>query len=92
MATSTTFARSYSWAICLSLVIQAACLVLSSRHFQMFTPRMFFLAFCLYWFGFLAVVLTKPEAPSWWRLLYVGAGFLVWFIAAVLFVPMIYGS
>jgi hypothetical protein len=88
----TTFARAYSWALCGSLAIQAACLWLCATRFMEFTHRMFFLSFCFYWLGFLAVVLTRPQPPSTWQLVYVAVGFLAWFSAAVWLVPVIYGE
>ncbi len=92
MATSTKFARPYSWAFCCSLIIQAACLALCVTRFREFTPRMFFLSFGFYWLGFLAVVLPRPQSPSAWRLFYVALGFLAWFNAAIYLVPVLYGE
>jgi hypothetical protein len=92
MASSIKFARSYSWALCCSLLVQAACLGLCATRFRDFTPRMFSLASGLYWLGFLAVVLPRPQSPSAWRLFYVAVGFLAWFDAAVFLVPVMYGE
>jgi hypothetical protein len=91
-AAPTTFARSYSLALCASLVIQAACLAFCATRFLQFTHRMFMLAFVFYWIGFLAVVLPRPRTPSAWRLGYVTLGFLAWFVAAVFTVPLVYGE
>ncbi len=91
MAINSKFARSYSLAFCCSLIVQAACLILCVRRWE-FTPRMFFLSFCFYWLGCLAVVLPRPQSPSAWRLFYVALGFLAWFNAAIYLVPVIYGE
>lgn len=46
----TQFAKSYSYALCVSLLIQAACLVLCVKR-SGFSDRMFCLSFGFYWLG-----------------------------------------
>ncbi len=81
------FATTYSYALCVSLALQAGCLALYAKHFLEFTDRMFCLAFGFYWLGFLAAVLPRHKSPSTWRLAYVSFGFLAWFLAAVNLLP-----
>ena len=75
MGLSNKLGRNYSWAACVSLAFQGCSFVLLLLFLGATMKALFLSAFLLYWTGFLAVVLPRPQAESPTRLLYVALGF-----------------
>ncbi len=95
--------RSYGYAVVLGLMFQASAWLLCAVHQAgsgqseisggiALNWRTWTISTCLYWFGFLAVFMTKREGPSLWRLVYTGLAFPVLFVAAARLVATLYGG